>query len=64
MLQIHVVFLHMEIARNGVFDCHVSPVGRQMAIENLVSNDFLSTFVDSINVFDCRLSGVQLLKIS
>ena len=26
----------------------------------LVSNDFLSTFVDSINVFVCRLSGVYL----
>ena len=30
-----------------------------MAIENYVSNDFLSTFVDSINVFDCRISGVD-----
>ena len=30
---------------------------RQMAIENSVSNDFC-TFVDSINVFECRLSGV------
>ena len=37
-------------------------IGRQMANENPVSNDFLSTFVDSINVFDCRLSGVKLLK--
>ena len=25
---------------------------------------FLSTFVDSIDVFDCRLSGVKLLKFS
>ena len=40
-----------KIARNSVF-------GRQMTIGNSVSNDFLSTFVDSINVFDCRLSGV------
>ena len=23
-----------------------------------VSNDFLSTFVDSVKVFDCHLSGV------
>ena len=30
-----------------------------MAIKNTVSNDFLSMFVDSINVFDCRLSGVN-----
>ena len=29
-----------------------------MAIENSVSNNFLSKFVDSVNVFDCRLSGV------
>ena len=35
---------------------------RQMAIENSDSNDFLSTFVDTINVFDCRLPGVDLLK--
>ena len=34
-----------------------------IAIENPVSNYFLSTFDDSINVFDCRLSGVKLLKI-
>ena len=31
-----------------------------MAIENSVSNDFLSTFIDSINVFDCHLSSVVL----
>ena len=47
-----------KTARNSVFDCHLSPVMRQMAIENFVSNDFQSTFVDSINVFDCPLSGV------
>ena len=29
-----------------------------MTIENYVSIDFLSTFVDSINVFDCRLPYV------
>ena len=32
-----------------------------MAIENSVSNDFLSTFIDSINIFDCRLSGVYFV---
>ena len=61
--------MHIEIARNSVFDCRLATndnrkIGRQMAIENPVSNDFLSTFVDSINFFDCRLSGVKLLKIS
>ena len=29
-----------------------------MAIENSVSNDFISTFVDSINIFDCHLPAV------
>ena len=38
----------------------LSPGGRQMAIKNSVSNDFLSTFINSINVFDCHLSGVSL----
>ena len=48
-----------KITRSSVFDCHLSPFGRKIAIENLVSNEFRrSTFVDSINVFDCRLSGV------
>ena len=36
----------------------IGPVGRQMAIENYISNDFLSTFFDSINVFNRRLPGV------
>ena len=50
-----------EIATTSVFECHLSPVGRQMDIENFVSN---STFVDSIDVFDCRLSGVVSLYAS
>ena len=29
-----------------------------MAIKNSVSNDILSTFGDSMNIFDCLLSGV------
>ena len=29
-----------ELARNSVFDCHLPPVGRQMAIENYISNFF------------------------
>ena len=36
----------------------LSSVGLQMAIKNSVSNDLRSTFVDSINVLDCRLSEV------
>ena len=34
-----------------------------MVIENSVSNDFWSTFVDNINIFDCRLSGVDKLDL-
>ena len=39
------LFMHMEIARNSVFDCRLAKndnrkIGRQMAIENPVSNDF------------------------
>ena len=37
--------------------------GTTMAIENFVSNDFGSTFADSVNVFDCRLSGVSLVNM-
>ena len=47
-----------KIVRNCAFDCHLSPVWRQMAIKNSVSNDFLSTFLDNIGVFYCRLPGV------
>ena len=49
-----------KIDINSVFDCHLSPVGRQMAIENTVYNNFLSTFPDSIGVLDCRLPHVCL----
>ena len=42
-------------SRNNVFDCHLSPVGEQMAIEKTDSYCFLFTFVDSINVYACRL---------
>ena len=47
-----------KIVRNRVFDCHLSPHWRQMAIENTISIDFdpRSSIIDS--VFDCRLSGV------
>ena len=33
-------------------------VASRATIENSVSNDLRSTFIDSINVFDCRLSEV------
>ena len=48
-----------KIVRNRVFDCHLSPVWRQMAIENTVTSDFFFYLHSSIvkNLFDCRLSG-------
>ena len=49
-----------KIARNSVFDCHLSPVVQQMTIKNSVSNNFLFTFVNSIKVFNFRRSGVIL----
>ena len=54
-----------KIVRNRVFDCHLSPDWRQMAIDNTVSSDFdpCSSIVKS--VFDCRLSCVlNVLKFS
>ena len=50
----------LRIARHSVFDCHLSPDRPQIAIKNSISNDFWSTFVDSINIFDCRLPGVLM----
>ena len=41
------------VARNSVFDCHLSPVRRQMAVENSVSNDL-----------DLRLSMVSTFSIA
>ena len=49
--------MRLKIARNSVFDCHLSPVRQQMTIKNIVSNNFLSMFVDSINVVDCPPTG-------
>ena len=53
-----------KVATTSVFDCQWSPVGRLMAIENYVSNYFWSTFVDDIDVFDYRQSGVNSLCAS
>ena len=48
-----------KIVKHSVFDCHLSPMGRQMAIKNSVSSNFLSMFVDSIVLFDCAIPGVE-----
>ena len=42
-----------------VFDCHLSPHWRQMAIDNTVSIDFDPRASISVSVFDCRLPGVM-----
>ena len=52
-----------KIDRNSVFDCHLSPVWQQMTMENNVSIDFLSTFLDSIGLSAFRLPGVYMMLI-
>ena len=46
-----------NINRNSVFNCHLSPVWRQMAIVNTVSIDFLSPFFDSMPPTWCETDG-------
>ena len=46
--------------RNRVFDCHLSPDWRQMAIENAVLANFDPSSSIVMSVFDCRLSDVIL----
>ena len=50
-----------KIDTTRVFDCQLSPVGRLMAIENSVPDYFWYTFVDNIDVFECRLSDVKFV---
>ena len=52
-----------KIVSNSVFDCHFSPVGRQMAIENSISNDFYPRSSIVLTFFDCRLPGVDIAII-
>ena len=51
----------LQITRNNVFNCLLLPVGQQVAIKNSVSKCFWSTFVDSINFFECPQSGVKII---
>ena len=46
-----------NLDQTSIVDCHLLLLWRQMPIKNTVSNN-LSTFLDSIGVFDCRLPGV------
>ena len=50
--------IFLAIVINRVFDCHLSPEWRQMAIENTVSSDFYPRSSIVNGVFDCRLNGV------
>ena len=49
-----------RIARNRALDCHLSPDWRQMAIQNTVSSDLRSAFIDCSERF--RLSPVRYDK--
>ena len=52
-----------KLVRNRVFDCHLSPVWRQMAIKSTVSSDFLIRVRRLIKrVFDCSLPGVMKVE--
>ena len=42
---------YIKIVKNRVFDCHLSPDWRQMAIENTVSIEFRSKFLDCLKRF-------------
>ena len=63
-------FYHVYISSGFIVGCwfrvriylQSNAIGRQMAIKNSVSSNFLSTF-DSIHVFDCHLSGVVIVPI-
>ena len=47
-----------KIARISVFDCYLLALWLIIAMEKSVFNEPRSTFIDSINVFDCHLSSV------
>ena len=54
--------MHLEIARNSVFDCNLSPVERQMAIEKLGDKWQSKTLFPTI--FDLRSSIVLTFSIA
>ena len=54
--------MHMEIARNSVFDCHLSPVGRQTAIEKSGDKGQSKTLFPTI--FDLRSSIVLTFSLA
>ena len=48
----------IKIVRNRIFDFHLSPDWRQMAIENTVSSNFDPQLLIVKGVFDCCLSSI------
>ena len=70
MLQIHVVLWIWKSLETVFLIAIFRKSGDKSQSKNRATNGnlkpcfkrFLSTFVDSINVFDCRLSGVKLFK--
>ena len=54
--------MHMEIAINSVFDCHLSQVGRQMTIEK--SGDKWQSETLFRTIFDLRSSIVLTFSIA
>ena len=46
----------------GFFGGHLAPVGRQMSIGRSVPGGLWFVFVGGGGVFDCRLSGVDMLS--
>ena len=72
MLQTHVVLFLWKSLETVFLNAICRQSGVNGSRKNRATNGnrkpciqrFLSTFVDSIDVFDCRLSGVKFLKIS
>ena len=60
MLGIHVPYAN-RIGGNKKFQTRIKKIVKNSIFDCYLSNDFWSTFIiDSINIFDCRLSGVIL----
>ena len=51
-----------KIARNSVSIAICLQSGDKWQLKTLFLMIFLSTFVDSNNVFNCRLSGVEIVE--
>ena len=53
----------LKIARNNVFDYHISINWWQMAIKNTFPSNFWSVLMIVKSVFDCHLSDVCLQRV-